>query len=134
MNWLAALRNYLKPTTEPVEVRGTLGRDQREFTLDVARLINFIYERGYEATFGDAYRSPKAFGAQGEKGPYGADKSAHKYRLAIDLNLFKDGVYLTETEDHREFGEFWERLRPSHVWGGRFNDGNHYSRKRDGIA
>ena len=100
----------------------------------MARLINYIYERGYECTGGDLYRSPRAFGGQGEEGPYGRARSAHKNRLAIDLNLFKDGVYLTETSDHREFGEFWERLRPEHRWGGRFNDGNHYSRRYNGIS
>lgn len=132
-NWIASLKNYLRPATKP-ETPGTLGKDQREFTLDVANLIIYMYERGYEATFGDAYRDPRSHGKQGVFKSYGAAKSAHKHRLAIDLNLFKDGVYLTETEDHREFGEFWESLRPSHVWGGRFEDGNHYSRKRDGIA
>jgi hypothetical protein len=112
----------------------SLGAAQREFAMDVARLINYINERGYECTFGDAYRSPKAHGDMGEQGPYGRARSAHKQRLAIDLNLFKDGKYLTETEDHRLFGEFWERLRPEHRWGGNWNDGNHYSRSFNGIA
>ena len=114
----------------------SLGAAQREFALDVAALINRIYERGYECTLGDAYRSPKAHGGMGEQGPYGRASSAHKQRLAIDLNLFKGGVYLTETEDHREFGEFWESIRPEHRWGGGFTpaDGNHYSRKYGGIA
>jgi hypothetical protein len=46
-------------------------------------------------------------------------------RLAIDLNLFdSDGTYLTDTEDHRRLGEWWEAQ--GGIWGGRFNDGNHY--------
>ena len=56
--------------------------------------------------------------------------SCHYIRLAIDLNLFKDGRYLTTTEDHRLFGEFWEGL--GGAWGGRFNDGNHYSLEYNG--
>lgn len=114
----------------------SLGRDQREFSLDVARLINFIYECGYECTLGDAYRDPRTHAPMGEKGVYGHRNSAHKHRLAIDLNLFKDMVYLRETEDHRQFGEFWKRLRPEHRWGGDFPrpDGNHYSRNHGNIS
>jgi len=55
---------------------------------------------------------------------YGDFKGKTK-RLAIDLNLFKDGEYLTDTEDHRFLGEFWESL--GGTWGGRWDDGNHYS-------
>jgi hypothetical protein len=58
----------------------------------------------------------------------------HKNRLAVDLNLFKDGLYLDQTEDHRPIGEYWEALHPENVWGGRFQDGNHYSRRHNGIA
>jgi len=51
--------------------------------------------------------------------------SLHYIRLAIDLNLFKGGVYLTETMDHETLGLYWEGIGGS--WGGRFGDGNHYS-------
>ena len=119
-----------------------LGATQREFTLDIAHLIFYIYEQGYECTFGDAYRSPKAFGGMGEEGPYGRDESAHKQRLAVDLNLFKDGVYLSTTEAHRPFGEYWKELHEDNRWGGDFDfdgdgagdDGGHYSRRYHGIA
>jgi hypothetical protein len=58
--------------------------------------------------------------------------SNHRVALAIDIDLFKDGVYLSRTEDHREFGEFWEKLHPLCRWGGRFSDGNHYSLEHEG--
>ena len=80
----------------------------------VALLILFAYERGYELTFGDAYATSGHI-----------KKSFHYKRLAIDLNLFKDGKYLTKTEDHEPLGLFWESL--GGTWGGRFEDGNHYS-------
>jgi len=54
-------------------------------------------------------------------------KSLHYEGLAIDIDLFKNGIYLTSTEDHQSFGEFWEGLHPDCRWGGRFRDGNHYS-------
>jgi hypothetical protein len=53
--------------------------------------------------------------------------SLHYDGLAMDIDLFKDNVYLTMTEDHLPFGEFWESLHADTRWGGRFKDGNHYS-------
>jgi hypothetical protein len=97
----------------------------------IAQLIVFAYSRGYEMTFGDAYRDPRVFGDVGEKEGYGRANSLHKMRLAVDFNLFKGGKFLQTTEDHKELGEFWESLGGS--WGGRFNDGNHYSLKYRGL-
>lgn len=109
----------------------TLGNMQRKFTLMIAQLIVFAYSRGYELTFGDAYRDPRVFGEVGQTLGYGRANSLHKMRLAVDLNLFKDGKWLQTTDDHRELGEFWESLGGS--WGGRFQDGNHYSLKYRGM-
>lgn len=94
----------------------SLRQKQSVFAYNVSLLIQKAYELGYELTLGDAYRDPRA--------PYGSKSSRHKQRLAIDLNLFKDGEYLTETEDHAELGKYWETL--GGIWGGRFHDGNHY--------
>jgi hypothetical protein len=47
-------------------------------------------------------------GVFGEKEGYGAGRSCHKLRLAIDLNLFRNGRYLERSEDHRRLGEWWE--------------------------
>ena len=103
-----------------------LGDRQKLFTYLVPRLLDEIHNKGYECTFGDAYRDPRVFGVVGDRKGYGNSKSNHKIRCAIDLNLFKNGVYLTKTEDHKRFGEFWEALDPMCRWGGRFQDGNHY--------
>ena len=89
-------------------------------------LLDEIFQRGYECTGGDLMRDKRVFGVVGESKGYGAPSSNHKQRLAIDINLFKDGKFLTETEDHRIFGEYWESLDERNRWGGRFNDGNHY--------
>ncbi len=89
---------------------------QSEFVMMVASLILYVYQSGYELTFGDAYANT------------GHSKNSFHYkRLAIDLNLFKDGVYLTKTEDHKPFGDYWKSL--GGTWGGDFirQDGNHYS-------
>lgn len=122
------------PITPEPEVRtfegDTLGQKQRKFTLMVAELIQFAYSKGYELSFGDAYRDPRAFGSVGTRRYYSSANSLHKERLAVDLNLFKNGRFLTGTEDHRELGEFWESI--GGAWGGRFDDGNHYSIEHNG--
>ena len=99
------------------------GSKQRKFTRMVADLIIFAYDNGYELTFGDAYRDSRV--------TYGHPESLHRSRLAIDLNLFKDQVYLKTTDDHRELGEYWESI--GGTWGGRFSDGNHYSLAHNGM-
>lgn len=113
-----------------------LSEAQREFARDVCLLIQYINSQGYECTFGDAFRDPRSHGAMSTSGPYGRSRSAHKQRLAVDLNLFKDGQYLGFTEDHKPFGEFWKMLREDNRWGGDFGqkDGNHYSKRYGGIA
>ena len=111
----------------------TLGQKQRLFAKYVPRLIDKAYELGYEVTLGDAFRDPRVHGDIGIKKGYGHAKSAHKQKLAIDLNLFKDGVYLPNTEDRKELGEFWESIHELARWGGRFNDGNHYSFEHNGV-
>ncbi len=110
----------------------SLGNEQRLFVKMVGQLIAWAYEHGYELTFGDAYRDPRVFGPMGTKEGYGRASSNHKRRLAIDFNLFKDGVWLTATEDHRPTGEYWESI--GGTWGGRFSnpDGNHYSLEYQG--
>ncbi|MCP5014461.1 MAG: M15 family metallopeptidase [Ketobacter sp.] len=109
-----------------------LSEKQKLFTRLLPKLINYAHRKGYEITLGDAYRDPRVFGKIGKKKGYGKKYSNHKSRLAIDLNLFKNGRYLTKTSDHKLLGEYWEKLHPLTCWGGRFDDGNHYSLEHEG--
>lgn len=109
----------------------TLLETQQHFSRMIARLIDQAEVFGYRVTLGDAYRDPRAHGAQGVKMGYSAAKSAHKQRLAIDLALFRDGKYLTETSDYEQLGLWWEGQ--GGTWGGRFRDGNHFSWAFGGI-
>lgn len=95
----------------------SLGRLQEDFAFMVTLLLIEVHEKGYSIRFGHTYRCQDC--------KTGSKNSLHKQKLAIDLNLFRNGVYLTRTEDHKPLGEYWESLGGS--WGGRFNDGNHYS-------
>jgi hypothetical protein len=106
---------------------------QTAFAKLVPRLIDKAFELGYEVTLGDAYRDPRVFGQIGVARGYGHRSSAHKQRLAIDLNLFQDGVFVGDTEKHRPLGEWWEQQHPDARWGGRFADGNHYSLIHEGV-
>lgn len=99
----------------------------------IPRLIDKAHELGFEVTLGDAYRDPRSHGKVGEKKAYGAAFSCHKTRLAIDLNLFRDGVFLDKSEDHKPLGEWWEQQHKDACWGGRFDDGNHYSFTHEGM-
>jgi hypothetical protein len=111
----------------------TLAQKQRRFVLMKAYLIAWAYSNGYELTDGDAYRDPRVHGNMGAKPPisYSEARSAHKQRLAQDFNLFIKGRFVTNTEEHRPLGEVWEGM--GGTWGGRFNDGNHYSLAHAGI-
>ena len=104
---------------------------QVAFTKKIPLLINKAFSLGFDVTLGDAFRDPRVHGPVGTKMGYGDANSNHKQRLAIDLNLFKNGVFLQTTEDHRHLGEYWESI--GGAWGGRFNDANHYSMEYKGM-
>lgn len=91
----------------------TLHQRQVQFAQLVPRLIDEAFRLGFTVTLGECMR-------RAEPRP-----RCHSLQLAIDLNLFRDGVYLRDTADHEPLGLFWESIGGS--WGGRFGDGNHYS-------
>ncbi len=105
----------------------SLRQKQSKFARMIALLILHAGELGLEVTFGDAFRDPRLHGKVGVKKGYGHPKSYHKMRLAVDLNLFRNGKYLSSTKAHAPLGEYWESI--GGTWGGKFPapDGNHYS-------
>lgn len=107
---------------------------QAEFTSAIADLIRWAYMRGYTLTFGEAWRTPEQAKLNAASGK-GISTSLHIDRLAIDFNLFRDGKWLSRTEDHAELGAYWKTLHSAARWGGDFKtrpDGNHYSFTPDG--
>jgi hypothetical protein len=112
-----------------------LSQAQQQFAQDVARLITHIYNQGYTCTLGECWRSKEQAEIYAKEGK-GIINSLHCKRLAIDLNLFKDGAYLTNSKDYLRFGSFWETLDAKNRWGGFFVkkyggsrvDGNHFER------
>lgn len=110
-----------------------LGEKQELFMRLLPRLIDKAHELGFEIRGGDLERNKIVFGPLGTKKGYGHKNSNHKVKLAIDLNLFYGGVWQTKTEQHKELGEWWEKQHSLCRWGGRFNDGNHYSLAHNGF-
>lgn len=108
----------------------TLLQKQQRFAHMVSFLIQQAEFMGYDVTLGEAQRSPEQAKWNAEHGK-GISHSLHIVRLAIDLLLYKDGVWLNKTEDYTKLGEWWESQ--GGTWGGRFGDGNHFSLEHNGI-
>jgi len=112
-----------------------LGAKQELFARLMCQLITKMHQDGYEVRMGEVWRSKAAAEDNARRG-VGVLNSAHRLKLAVDINLFLDSNYLTTTEDHRVFGEYWEGLHELCRWGGRFKrrDGNHYSLFHNGVS
>lgn len=102
-------------------------QQQTTFSLNVSKLIAHIYEQGYAVTFGDAYRSQEQANIDAAKG-IGIKNSLHCQRLAIDLNLFKDDIYITDPASYKQFATYWESLNSANRSGINFprGDANHF--------
>ncbi len=136
----------------------TLGEKQQRFARMVADLLVMVRALGYECALGEALRSNEQAiinglgnGGRNRLALYlsqieefkelgkavldntgsGIKNSLHELKLALDLLLFKDGVYLTATKDYEPLGLHWEAL--GGTWGGRFGDGNHFSLEHNGV-
>jgi len=101
----------------------TLLSRQQDFARFVGLLLAHIYEQGWAVTFGDASRMDM----QGHM-----KNSCHYIRLAVDLNLFVNGVYQqADGSEFQDLGSFWKTLDPDCRWGGDFKgveaDPNHFS-------
>lgn len=96
----------------------TLREQQSFFARCVVRLLLHAEVLGFEYTFGNTTAKT------------GNPRSNHPKKLAIDINLFRDGKYQRSTKSHKALGNMWESMHPLCRWGGRFNDGNHYEMPR----
>ena|ERR1700741_1755946 len=112
---------------------------QFTFSRLLPRLLDEAYNLRYAVTLGEGYRTPQQAALNAESGS-GIANSLHCLRLAIDIQLFRDGQYLSKTEDYLPLGEFWEKLGETEkvplCWGGRFQsrpDGNHFSLSFQGV-
>ena len=116
----------------------SLREKQSLFVRLLQTFFEYAHSRGYELTLGEGHvdnpRKTRA-GRSVEDGGH-MDQSLHYSRLAIDLNLFVDGKYISDGghEAWQDLGLFWEGLHPMASWGGRFRDANHLSLRHGGRA
>lgn len=102
---------------------------QSIFVFNIAKLITFVYSKGYELTFGEAFRTPYQQAEYVRTGLSKTNESRHLIRMGIDFNVFKDGVLLfqnpaTKIQELKDFlvvGDFWLTLNTDNVWGGDWN-------------
>ena len=112
----------------------TLQQKQSRFVRLVARLIDQATAFGFELTFGEAYRTPEQAKWNQQAG-VGIANSLHTTRLAVDFNLFINGVYQSDSAAFKPLGDYWKTLAPDCCWGGDFKkpDGNHFSIEHNGV-
>ena len=109
-----------------------LGDARRAFSHCIVMLLLKAEELGFEFALdeGTVRLTPKNPTGNHMTG------STHYSGLALDLLLYRDKVYLTDTALYTPLGEFWEQLGITLDiplrWGGRFNDGNHFSHEWQG--
>ena len=109
-----------------------LTKKQITFNKMFKKLLEYADSLGYEWIIGWSFR-PKEQAAIYEKEGVGISNSLHSICLAIDLELFVDGEYVTDCTGHDKLGAYWKSLGGS--WGGDFKskDCNHYSLEHNGV-
>lgn len=95
----------------------TLGQNQEAFALDVIKLIAKAHVLGFGVRLGEALRTPEQQKLYFASGASKTMNSQHLKKLAIDLNLIKDGRLATAKEI-KPLGDFWESLDEANRWGG----------------
>jgi len=120
---------------------------QSVFLLNAAKLIIWAFDNGYELTGGELLRTfdQQVLYFTGNKIVLKDDgniqlesvqkksktlQSSHLKKLAIDLNLFIDGVYQTDKEAYKPLAEYWKSLHPDNIAGYDWDwDANHFEMK-----
>jgi hypothetical protein len=98
----------------------TLVKEQAEFLLDAAKLIEFATEQGWVVTGGELWRTKEQQDIYLKSGKSKTKDSQHLKRLAIDLNFFLDGKLIMDKLSLTPIGSHWESLDSKNRWGGNF--------------
>lgn len=95
----------------------TLGEHQEVFSQQAAQLIAKAVELGFKVRLGEVLRTPEQQKIYCDCGKSKTMNSQHLKKLAIDLNLIKEGRLATAAEI-RTLGKWWESLDEHNRWGG----------------
>jgi hypothetical protein len=109
-----------------------LGAKQELFASLIPDLIDFAIARGFGVRPKELLRTDEQAALYAARG-VGIPNSLHCSGLAIDLVLTRNGRPLWATEQYLEVGEYWEGLDDLCSWGGRFQDGGHFSVMHGGV-
>lgn len=117
----------IKPENDP----RNLAERQWLFAKCLGLLISYAYDHGCKLTVGDSYRDPAYHPlARVASGAL----SAHAQKLAADLNLFVNDVYITGPHPMwQALGSFWQNLDPLCRWGGDWNGDGQTERGEDDL-
>lgn len=121
----------------------SLSDKQWIFLQNIAKLIEYAKDNGYKLTGGELYRTEdqqwlyyngyEINNGKLEKGIRKSEtmNSKHLSRLAIDLNIFKDGVLTYDYNDIEPLGLYWRSLHEDNDWGGfwKWKDVPHFQMK-----
>lgn len=102
---------------------------QHGFAVMIARLILYANDKGYQLSFGEAYRPPETAELYAKQGR-GIKNSLHCQRLAVDFNLFVEGDLQTAvTPGFIDLHDYWSSIGGAPMIR---KDANHFSVVHEG--
>ena len=106
----------------------TLGKHQEAFSRDIVKLLQYAFQKGYEARLGEFQRTEEQQKIYIKLGRSQTKNSMHLKKCAADIYFTKDGKLVYP----EELGRYWESLslanRAGMFWKS-FKDGPHYERQ-----
>lgn len=123
----------------------TIRQKQSLFTKLIGEFLVWVHSHpGWETTFGEGFvYATRTVETNTSERVIAKDKihmtnSLHYMGLAMDINLFVDGKWITDGGHPvwTQVGTKWESMNPDCRWGGRFGsvDSNHFSLEHGGRA
>jgi len=105
---------------------------QSIFSKNVGVFLQWINNHdGWKVTLGEVHRPDIMQLIYYEYGFSKTKFSDHQDRLAIDINLAKNGILQMELGDYSLLGEYWKSLEPRNYWlGDQGFDPRHFGMKK----
>lgn len=102
----------------------SVNKAQYIFSHNLSKLLNFIFESGFNCTVREVYRTKEQAEIYAKEGK-GISNSLHCLGLAADIYVAKfscNPPELNNIEMYRKFGEYWKGLNALNRWGGDFKN------------
>jgi len=97
----------------------TLNDKQHIFAMNLAKLLQHVESLGLTCSIGEVFRTREQAEIYVKEGK-GILESQHCKKLAVDIQLFSNGVFLQNKDDYKLLGEYWKGLHPDNRHGGDF--------------